>query len=393
MSKRALIVTTVPITLQAFLLPLSDALRKRGWTVDALTGQTQDEVMAGDTTELEAHFDTIHQIGWDRTLSSLTHLPELARRIRELIAQHDYDVVHVHTPIAAFVTRRALKQQPGDERPHIIYTVHGFHFFDAEHPSLAARLFKAAERNVIGVTDDLVVMNDMDEIAGRELVSLTQLDERPATLHRIDGTGLDFGSFTRADAEDDRRALRESLGVPADGIVVGMIAEMNENKRHELVLKTAELLADRQPSIHFLLIGSGPLEESLKQTVSGSSLDGLTHFTGQIPHDEVRQLIRICDLGLLVSQREGLPRSLMEFVASGVAVIGTDTRGITDVVRDPSAISEPSAQALATMIEHFATDEKDRSALARQQYRNARSHYDLDIVIPQYIELFEGSDT
>jgi len=397
--KRALLVTTVPITLQAFLLPLADALRAKGWEVDALTGLTDDRVLAGDTEVLEQHFDAIHTIAWSRSATSLLRLGQLSRQIRALVKQAGYDVVHVHTPIAAFITRFALRHMP---TRRIIYTVHGFHFMDDQPPALSTTLFKIAERCALYWTDDIVVMNDMDEAAGRSLVARTQKTARPCTLHRIDGTGLDFQDYERHSpvSFDEQPNWRPGAPSPAPSatpatlpfdnstFVVGMVAEMNENKRHDVVIEAARTLAVSTDAIRFVFIGSGPLEERLKQKVGAYGLKDSIHFTGQLPHDEVRRLIALCDLGILVSQREGLPRSLMEFIASSVPVIGTDTRGIVDEVRNPSAICRPTPAALATLIHHYAKNPDELSALATEQYTHAIAHYDSDVVIPQYLKLY-----
>jgi len=404
MTKRVLMVTTVPVTLEAFLLPLADALHETGWQVDALTGTTDDPVLAGDAEKLTQHFEQIHHIGWNRSVRSLTRTPQLARTIRTLVEKGAYTVVHVHTPIAAFITRMALARMPAETRPRILYTVHGFHF-DESHPlSLGERLFKHAEQVAIHTTDDLVVMNDRDEQAARTLVARTKGSARLAMLHRIDGTGLYFSAYLNFPPPAEvRTAQRAALGIPADAFVVGMIAELNANKRHRLIVEAARLFAQRPTAAHrteaddsrttespinFLLIGTGPLETSLKQTVASHGLADRIHFTGQLPHDEVRDLIRICDLGILVSRREGLPRSLMEFIASGVPVIGTATRGITDVVGDRAALCDATPQALAALIDRYATDSQQRTSLAQQQYTRARARYDTSVVIGQYLKLY-----
>ena len=381
MNKRALFITTVPITLQAFLLPLCDALQEAGWGVDALTGDTTDPAMAGDRNLLDSHFGTIHSIGWGRSLASLFRYPTFARQIRKLVIDGTYDVVHVHTPIAAFITRIALKRTRCPDKVRVIYTVHGFHFLNDRQPSFSSLLYMTAERYAIHATDDLVVMNDMDEVAGKELVALTEQSARPCVLHRIDGTGLDFSEYN----EPQDRALDE---IPEPAFMIGMIAEMNENKRHALVIEAARRVIASHPDTHFIFIGTGPLKDHLKQKISRYNLNEHIHLTGQLAHPEVRALIPKCDLGILASKREGLPRSLMEFIASGIPIAGVDTRGIIDEVRNSSALCEPSPDTLAALINHLIDNPEQLRSLAKQQHAHAIKHYDLAVVIPQYLSLY-----
>jgi glycosyltransferase involved in cell wall biosynthesis len=78
----------------------------------------------------------------------------------------------------------------------------------------------------------------------------------------------------------------------------------------------------------------------------------------------------------------------MEFIACGVPVAGTNTRGIIDEVRDPAAICQATPQALAALIEHYASDPHPRSALAALQYAHAHAHYTTSVTIAQYLKLY-----
>ena len=396
-------VTTIGVTLRAFLLPLTRALRDTGWTVDALTHD--------DGTSLDGDFDAVHEIGWTRSPLSLLRVQRFAREIRELVEHEEYDVVHVHTPIAAFVTRLALaemRERDGQggvyrpcwaNKPRIIYTAHGLHFYKGA--GISAFAYRAAERLVIHGTDTLVVMNDEDEVAGANLCALTVGSERVCELRRIDGMGFDFAAFGTAAAAADGAAIRAERGIDADAFVVGVIAELSANKRHRLVLDAVRLLKERSEREHrkhaqrtapvrFVFIGSGPLERRLRAYVRQHNLADSVHFTGAVPFADIPALCVACDLGLLVSKREGLPRSLMEFVAASVPIVGTRTRGITDEVRNANALCEPTPEALADLIEHWATaTPQERTTLAATQHSHALAHYDTSVVIPQYLELYQ----
>ena len=100
----ALFVTTVPITLEAFLLPFADHFRAEGWHIDALAnGATAD-------ANLDGHFDQRFDVAWSRNPLSPSNLFGTSQRIREIVVAGGYDIVHVHTPIAAFVARYALSE-------------------------------------------------------------------------------------------------------------------------------------------------------------------------------------------------------------------------------------------------------------------------------------------
>ena len=77
------------------------------------------------------------------------------REIRELVQRNDYDVVHVHSPVAAFVVRFALRRL---SRPRVVYTAHGFHFHRTAG-RLRNAAFQSLERLAARWTDELIVIN------------------------------------------------------------------------------------------------------------------------------------------------------------------------------------------------------------------------------------------
>jgi glycosyltransferase involved in cell wall biosynthesis len=418
---RALFVTTVPVTLRAFLLPLARALRSRGWQVDALcaaSDRVRGTVGASDT--LAAEFDRIHTVNWSRSVASFACYPAIARQVRTLVRAGNYDVIHTHTPIASCMTRLALRGmraggghdggggaggaagRDGDNscpdlRPRIIYTCHGFHFFPGAR-GVAPALFRRAETACLPATDILTVMNDIDEAAARAMVAACTIS-RTAVL-RIDGIGIDMGEFDVGGvAVSERRAVRAQYAIPPEAPLCCVVAEMNENKRHGLLLDALSALrgdtagadaattaagTDAQ-NLHLLFVGTGPLEQQLRLRVARERLP--VHFTGHLDRPELLRALAAGDFGALVSVREGLPRSLMEQIAAGQAVCGTYSRGIIDVVRDERALCDASPNQVAVLLGDMCGAGL-RKELAQAQYAYARSHFDADVVLPQYLGLF-----
>ncbi|MFM2314253.1 MAG: hypothetical protein RLZZ04_3529, partial [Cyanobacteriota bacterium] len=117
---KLLVVTTVPITIRSFLLPFIKHFRSLGWQVDGMAqGISADQ-------DCVANCDRIYDIQWSRNVFDPRNLLAGVSRVKEVVAAQKYDLVHVHTPIAAFVTRYALKDV---KKTKVIYTAHGFHFY------------------------------------------------------------------------------------------------------------------------------------------------------------------------------------------------------------------------------------------------------------------------
>ena len=418
----ALFVTTLPVTLTAFLLPHADALRQQGWTVDCLTappgsggaGTPADEVV------IAGHFDQRHSVGWSRSVArSLLAYPDIARSIRSIVADGRYDIVHVHTPGAAFITRAALRGvrqrlSPAagascplvtTATPRLIYTVHGFHFMDGQ-TGAAPMLYRFAERQAAYWTDDLVVMNDQDERAAGVLAAGTG-----CRVHRIDGVGIDLESYRQPPSASQVSVatnLCGDLGISPDDFVVASIGELNRNKRPDLLVRAAHILRGTIPELRVIVAGDGPMRSALEDEISLLGLGDVVTLLGHVSRDTLRVITERADIGMLVSEREGLPRSLMEFVAAGTPIAGTRTRGITDEVIDERALADgaavsgeggrepvgdrseytPGPADVAAVIERLWADEGLRVELHAAQYARAAERYDLPVVLEQYRALY-----
>ena len=391
-----LFVTTVASTLEAFLLPFARALRERGLRVDALSADTLS------TAGLAGEFDQRFEIGWSRSIRSLARYRRLARDVRVLVAREGYETVWVHTPIAALVTRAALRRggprgalaggREGALAPRVVYTAHGLHFFRGG-PALTNGVYRLLEKWAARRwTDVLVVMNDEDEAAARRWVAPGGWR---CQLLRIDGIGIDAAEWAPVTLDPVRRQeLRERFGLPPESFTITMIAEMNANKRHELLIEAVGELVAREATgeLRLLLVGEGPRKTELRRLATEEGLAGTVVFTGQLRPDELRELLALTDLGMLVSAREGLPRSLMELCAAGIPLAGTRTRGIVDEVADERALaSAPTPAAIAELILRLAKDPALRDELARAQHARLMERYELGRVLEQYLELLEGS--
>lgn len=371
----ALFVTTVPITLEVFLAPLARHFRERGWRVDALAnGATASEALAPS-------FDSRYDVAWTRNPLSPGNLLVTAGRVRRFVRQNHYDVVHVHTPIAAFVTRYALRRLAPAERPVVIYTAHGFHFYKGQ-AALPHRVYRTMERAAARWTDYLVTINEEDYRAARDFGTID-----PERVRLIPGIGVDVTRYAQ-DAVPPAGAAgaRASVGVADDAFLLLMIAEFGPVKRHAHLLEALARIRDER--VVTVFVGDGPLEPSIRRRAVELGLGDRVRFAGY--RRDIPALLAASDALVLVSEREGLPRSVLEAMAAGRPVIGTRIRGIVDAVGDDAGWLVPKydVDALAEAIDEAAAhpDEvRRRGHLARER---ATERFALPLIIGAYDALY-----
>ena len=372
----ALFVTTVPITLEAFLLPFADHFRGLGWTVDALANG------ATAASPLDGQFDERFDVAWSRNPLAPSNLLGTSSRVREIVVAGGYDIVHVHTPIAAFVTRHALRElrrRPGG--PVVIYTCHGFHFYRGQ-TALPHAFFRTMERTAAPWTDYLVTINREDFSAAKLLGGIAE-----DRVRYIPGIGVDVKRFAPdAVSAQTVATTRADLGASRGQFLLTMVAELTGNKRHELAFRA--LAQVRDPRVVLAIVGDGALESALREKAVALGLGDRVHWAGY--RKDLPAVLSASDALLLTSEREGLNRSVLEAMATGIPVIGTDTRGITDAVGESAGwiAGHDDVAGLAAAIASAASNPEDlarRGAAARER---AVNEFALDRIVAAYDGLY-----
>lgn len=123
---------------------------------------------------------------------------------------------------------------------------------------------------------------------------------------------------------------KRALGIDEKDFVLISVGELNRNKNHEAIIKAlAEL---KNPCIKYIICGQGRLEDYLRLLIKQNYLEKQVLLLGY--RTDVRELLRISDLFVFPSKREGLSVSLMEAMAVGLPAICGDIRGNRDLIED-----------------------------------------------------------
>lgn len=330
--KKLLIVTTIQRTLCDFLLPYGDYFRAKGWQVDAMAN-VRDPFPAA-----EKHFDHFYAVDWGRSPLDPHNFARAPRFVRELTLQQRYDIVHVHTPVAAFVARFALRGLRAAGQVKVVYTAHGFHFFKG-NSKVKNGLFFALEKLAGRWTDRLVVLNHEDydaalkyRIVPRENVTL------------MPGIGINLPRYSRGAVSDAQVAAvrREMQLMPQERYLL-MTAEFNPGKRHRDAVKA--LARIEEPRLHLAFAGQGPLFTDTITLARRCGVEKRCHFLGQ--RADVPALLKGAAAAVLPSEREGLPRSILEAMAMGTPAVGADVRGTRDLLAGGCGMLVPAGDVEA----------------------------------------------
>ncbi len=367
-------VTTVHPTMSNFLLPFATYFREQGWQVDAMAYQVSTSV------DCVKGFDHVWDVEWSRNPLDPRNLLFAPKTIREIVMREKYDIVHVHNPVAAFVTRFALKDLRHLLKTKIIYTAHGFHFYKGGNP-LKNIAFINLEKLASKWTDYIVTINHEDQAAviKYELVGLDHARYMP-------GIGVNLKYNNRDAVPDaDVKKLRQELGLSESNPLLLSLAEFSPNKRHADTISAFAKL-DRT-DVHLALVSTGPLLEKMQQLAAELGVASRVHFLGW--RSDIPVLMKAANANILVSAREGLPRSIMESLASELPTIGTNIRGTQDLLAGGYGllVDVGDVAGLTAAITWIL----DRPQEAQDMAKRGREHvaaYDLNQIIKLHEELY-----
>jgi len=180
-----------------------------------------------------------------------------------------------------------------------------------------------------------------------------------------------------------REAAREFLDLPLDAWIVGNVGRLHPDKDQATLIKAFAKAQPELPTGSLLAImGSGRLEQKLKQLAIELGIATNVRFLGQVAHG--RRYFKALDLFALTSDHEPFGMVLLEAMAAGVAVIATNCGGAKEVVNEPKCLFElGDIEGLSDLLIQISKVSDTRTfdltvfsdAVARQKYIEIKSMF------------------
>lgn len=294
--------------LVSFHIPYMTRMQSDGWVVHGGGAGTSDKL---------SFLDGWVDMPFEKSITSVGNF-SVARSIARKIREGKYDLILVHTSLAAFFVRLALKMA-GKGNTRLVNTVHGY-LFDGETPLMKRTMLLTAEKLTTSVTDRVLTMNACDyDIATKHHLSR-------GDIINIPGMGIDLDRFAPATSQEKAEA-RASFGIDQDAFVMVYAGEFSSRKNQSLLIEAMKSLPDKAV---LLLPGRGDLLEQCRDTASvyGNRVI-LPGFMA-----DVERAYAAADICVSASRSEGLPFNIMEAMARGLPVVATAVKGHTDLVTD-----------------------------------------------------------
>jgi glycosyltransferase involved in cell wall biosynthesis len=176
-------------------------------------------------------------------------------------------------------------------------------------------------------------------------------------------------------ADDGRRAvlhasLCRELGLGSEARFISAVGNLRPVKGHQYLLRAMVKILQVHPTVHLLLIGDGPLRKEIEEEAKKLKIDSNVHLLGH--RTDAADLMPAFEIVVLSSLHEGMPNTVMEAMATRVAVVATAVGGISELVADGVTghlVPPADAEKLAEKIIVVLSDDSHREVLASNGYR------------------------
>ncbi len=271
-----------------------------------------------------------------------------ARALRHLIRQRGFDIVHTHGSQDAWATAAAMMRlQP---RPIVLRTKHNI--FPIQDHSFNRLLYGRCTDGMVCVSSAVV-----EYCAAKPYLKRENL----ARIH----SAIDFTPFSEGSRD---HSLRQELGIE-DRYVAGALGRLRHEKGHKYLLQALPKVIEQAPDFLLLIVGSGSLEDELKQMVSALGLEQHVRFLGF--RTDIPRVLGALDLFVSPSLSEGLGTAPMEAGAARLPIISSEVGGVPDIIESgvtgllvPPAQPEALTSAILTMYKDRAFAQRCGEAAA-----------------------------
>ena len=243
-------------------------------------------------------------------MQDLAYDKEAMHSLVALFRKEKPDVVHTHASLTARMAAR---------KAHVPQIFHTKHCMEAVSGNICKKLIKRIINH--RYSDTIIAVS---KAVRRSMIAGGTDPKQIVTIYN----GIEMLQPLSA---EEKQAVLAAYGVLQGQKVIGMAARLEAVKDHDTFLHAAARVCEKRKDVTFLVIGDGSRREWLESEAVRMGIADRVRFTGFVT--EVERLEAALDVAVMTSKEEALCLSLIEAMSAGVPVIGTDSGGISEVVR------------------------------------------------------------
>ncbi len=296
-------------------------------------------------------------------------------KIKKIMEENRIDLVHTHGYKANVIGSIASALRRGTK---CVRTEHGL-----------TEPFRGFDRIKMGFYEYL------DSLTGRHMVNKVisvskDIQEKITDKYRninIETVHNGISDVDFAGVSEDK--IRRSFGIGAKSLVVGVVGRLVPVKGHSHFLEAAKIILKKRRDVLFILVGDGPLRESLEASVPEEFQKNIK-FTGF--RSDVKDIMRIMDIVAFSSLSEGIPYALLEAMSMEKAIVATNVGGLAEVISDGSdglLVRSGDAVDIADKCFYLLQDAEKRKEIGKAASVKIRNNFSVANMTSETLRIYQ----
>jgi glycosyltransferase involved in cell wall biosynthesis len=291
--------------------------------------------------------------------------------VRELTAwmrREEIDIVHAHMFRAEVVGTRAAVAAG---TAVIVATVHSSRVRSAQDVGLLSSLTPSMDRLIV---------------PSAAIERKVRAEGRDGARFAVVPNGIDLSRFS---GPVRPCALRSEHGIPRDAPLLGVVARLEPEKGHRVLVDAMPAILEAVPDAWLAVVGDGSEADALRSLAASLGVAGRVVFTGR--RDDISAITADLTLAVLPSLREAQGISLLEAMARRVPVVASDVGGIPEVVTDAvdgRLVPPGDSAALAGAVVALLRDPDLRRRLGEAGRRTVADRFSIDAHVRRIEEIY-----
>lgn len=347
----------------------------RGHEVILLHGR---DVMPENAARLAPGAELVSAPSLVRNLSPSRDLAAFNEIRRILIATRP-DVVHVHQSKAGIIGRLAAASA---RVPLIVHGVHILPFLGVGQIEKTAYLW--SERAAAKFTHGFIHVSE-----GMRRACLDH-GVGAGKPHYVVPSGFDLGQFASAEPPPDLASFLRHQAGEQRPFVIAMLAALEPRKCHLDLLRQSAGFLRQFPQVRLIFAGEGHLRTEVESVIAALGLESQVKLLGF--RDDPERIIATADVCIHSAEREGLPRSVLQYLAAGRPVVLFDLPGIDEIVSDGvNGFVVPQGDWIGFFdrLTSLVTSPERRAAMAANARKTRLERWDAEFMAERTLAIYQ----
>ena len=292
--------------------------------------------------------------------------------IRHFIKENDIKIIHSHGYKSNFYALLATLYNKN------LSSITTCHLWTGE--SLRDRIYEFLDKIMLNRFDRIVTVSD--ELMA-QVATLRVSKGKVTTIYN----GIDLNRFNGSVNIDE---IRKKFNIPLHFKVIGTIGRLNEQKAQIFIIESASQILKVFPDTIFMIVGDGPLKQSLQEKVVAAKLENNFLFTGI--YKNIPEILAAMDIFILPSLAEGLPMALLEAMAAKKPIIASKVGSIPQLIipDETGLLIEPrDVPSLENSIIGLLNDKDKAGKLAENGYMTIVNKFSSKVMTRKYIDVYD----